>query len=72
MLSIAEPPQAMELLTSLDAWIALITLTVLEVVLGIDNIFAGENARLTRPLYTGLPLQPCFFTAQCFFDYSRK
>lgn len=28
----------MELLTSLDAWIALITLTVLEVVLGIDNI----------------------------------
>ena len=38
MLSTAEPPQAMELLTSLDAWIALITLTVLEVVLGIDNI----------------------------------
>ena len=28
----------MELLTSPDAWIALITLTVLEVVLGIDNI----------------------------------
>ena len=28
----------MELLTSLDAWIALISLTVLEVVLGIDNI----------------------------------
>ena len=28
----------MELLTSPEAWIALVTLTVLEVVLGIDNI----------------------------------
>ena len=28
----------MDLLTSPEAWIALITLTVLEIVLGIDNI----------------------------------
>ena len=28
----------MELLTSLDVWIALLTLTTLEIVLGIDNV----------------------------------
>src|SRR6266550_1748568 len=46
----------MEWLTSPETWIALLTLTVLEIVLGIDNIIfisiLAGNMRLTRPLFS--------------------
>src|SRR4051812_9063735 len=58
-----EKEDAMELLTNPEAWIALLTLTVLEIVLGIDNvifisILVGKlpESQRDRARYVGLGL----------------
>ena len=59
----------MELLTSPEAWIALITLTVLEIVLGIDNIvFISVLSSRLKPAEQGRARTTGLLLADGFFD----